>query len=390
MKATFIYAKMEIEAIIVGAGPAGLGCALALQRAGIEKVLILDAETVGASFRHWPKEMRLITPSFHGNPFFQTDLNAITPDTSPADFSQKEHPSGLEYAEYLQTVAQHFKLKPHENERVLQIDPNSEGYCVTSDKASYQAKVVIWAGGEFSQPKAAIFEGAEHCTHSSTFKSWGDFKGTDALIIGGYESGIDAACNLAQLGKRVLVLSSGEPWHADNPDPSEILSPYTRERLLHALQSYPKKLLLRGNTRVVSVEHLSDRYIVETDDGEVLATEHRPIAATGFKSALTPIKALFEWQDGNPLFTEEDASTLHPGLYYTGPSLIQRSSKFCFIYKFRARFGVIARSAARQLGYPEPELEDDRRRGFLLDDLECCTNCECVVESNAQAVQSEQ
>ncbi len=388
MKVTFIAVGMDFSVIIVGAGPAGMGCALALQRAGVANLLVLEAETVGASFRRWPEQMRMITPSFHGNPFFQTDLNAITPDTSPAEFSQKEHLSGREYADYLQAVAFHFKLNLRENERVLQISPESKGYSVTTDKAGYRAEIVIWAGGEFSHPKTGAFQGAEHCAHSSVFRTWNDYQGDDALIIGGYESGIDAACHLVQLGKRALVLSSGEPWIADHADPSEVLSPFTRERLLHTMQNYSGQLNLRGNATVVSVDHLSGRYIVKTAEGEVFDSKHRPIAATGFQSALTPIKDLFAWEGSTPQFTDEDESTLHPGLYYTGPSLIHQGSKFCFIYKFRARFGVIARSVARRLDYPEPDLENDRNRGFLVDDLECCTNCECAVESKPEPVEA--
>ena len=70
-KVTFIGWGMDLEVIIVGAGPAGIGCALALQRAGLERLLELEADRVGASFRRWPAEMRLITPSFHANPFFR-------------------------------------------------------------------------------------------------------------------------------------------------------------------------------------------------------------------------------------------------------------------------------------------------------------------------------
>ena len=209
------------------------------------------------------------------------------------------------------------------------------------------------------------------------------------MVIGGYESGIDAAFNLVGIGKRVIVLSSGEPWKMDHPDPSEILSPYTRDRLICTLKENPGKMVLRGNCKVLSVSKLSDRYIVETGDGEIFESEHRPIAATGFQSALTPVKDLFEWENSLPIFTEEDESTLCPGIYYSGPSLVHNNSKFCFIYKFRARFGVIARSVAKRLGYPEPDLEDDRRRGFLVDDLECCTNCECAVESVAEPVQQD-
>lgn len=316
--------------------------------------------------------------------FFQTDLNAITPDTSPADFFQKEHLSGREYADYLQAVAHHYDLNVHENERVLQVLPEKGGYSVQTSKARWFAPFVIWAAGEFSYPRQGGVPGAEHCAHSSVFRTWRDFRGDEAVIIGGYESGIDAACHLAEFGKKALVLSSGEPWNKDHPDPSEVLSPYTRDRLLHAIKSRPRLIHLRGNSSVISVTQLSGRYVVETEGGEVFETKHRPIAATGFQSALTPVKELFAWEGNTPLFTEEDESTLHPRLYYSGPSLIQRSSKFCFIYKFRARFGVIARSVARRLDYPEPDLEDDRRRGFLVDDLECCTNCMCAVESNPE------
>ena len=57
------------------------------------------------------KESRLISPSFTGNFFGMPDLNAITPETSPAYNFGTEHPSGEEYAKYLQTIAKHYKLK---------------------------------------------------------------------------------------------------------------------------------------------------------------------------------------------------------------------------------------------------------------------------------------
>ncbi len=380
---------MQHKIIIIGAGPAGIGCALALNRAGIKDIVILEANCVGSSFRRWPKQMRLITPSFHTNSFYQTDLNSITPDTSPADFFQKQHLTGKEYADYLRTGVAHFGLNVREQVKVSQITPGREGYCVHTDKENYKAEIIIWAGGEFSLPKLKSFEGAELCAHSSVFRDWNDYQGKDALVIGGYESGIDAAFNLVGIGKRVIVLSSGEPWKVDHPDPSEILSPYTRDRLLSTLKENPGKMVLRGNCKVLSVSKLSNRYIVETDDGEIFESEHRPIAATGFQSALTPVKDLFKWENSLPVFTEEDESTLYPGIYYSGPSLVHNNSKFCFIYKFRARFGVIARSVAKRLGYPEPDLEDDRRRGFLVDDLECCTNCECAVESVAEPVEQD-
>ena len=42
------------DVVIVGAGAAGIGVAIALQHSGVENYLIVDRETIGSSFRSWP------------------------------------------------------------------------------------------------------------------------------------------------------------------------------------------------------------------------------------------------------------------------------------------------------------------------------------------------
>lgn len=366
------------DTIIVGAGPAGLGCALALRQAGVERLLLLERGEIGSSFAAWPREMRMITPSFHGNPFLQTDLNAINPDSSPADLLGREHPSGQDYAAYLKAVARHHALPICEQESVLNVFPQENGFSLETTRRALATKTVVWAGGEFILPRTKVFLGAELCRHNSTLCSWDAVEGDDVIIIGGYESGIDAAYHLVQRGKRVTILSRGEPWLIDHPDPSESLSPYTKERLLNILRDHPQQLILKAHTEVRSVSKDVSCYQVAANGGEYFKTVSPPILATGFHSALTAVRHLFDWEGPVPQFTENDASTRHQGLFYSGPSLIQRGSKFCFIYKFRARFGVIARAIAGQIGLPSPPLAEYVRRGFLMDDLDCCVDCECA------------
>ena len=55
------------DVVIVGAGAAGVGIAAMLKDFGIEKMVVLEREQVGASFEKWPEEMRFITPSFTTN-----------------------------------------------------------------------------------------------------------------------------------------------------------------------------------------------------------------------------------------------------------------------------------------------------------------------------------
>ena len=49
-------ASDEYDVIIVGAGAAGVGVAIALVHAGVENFLIVDRDTVGSSFAAWPEE----------------------------------------------------------------------------------------------------------------------------------------------------------------------------------------------------------------------------------------------------------------------------------------------------------------------------------------------
>lgn len=372
---------LKLDAVIIGAGPAGLGCSLSLRRRGVERMLILEARSVGSSFTAWPKEMRMITPSFHTNPFLQTDLNAIHPETSPADLHGCEHLSGTQYAAYLRAAVEHYALPVKEKQPVSRVQPLPNGFRIETPELTIETPNVIWAGGEFRHPRIPAFEGASLCRHNSTIDSWDHLSGDGIIIIGGYESGMDAAFHLVERGKAVAVLSKGEPWLADHPDPSDSLSPYTRGRILDVLRRFPKKLALQGKSEVHRVTEEKGTYRVELTGGEVYRTAVPPILATGFRSALTPVKELFAWDKGQPLFTEQDQSTLHAGLFYSGPSLVHRMSKFCFIYKFRARFGVVAAAIAERLALDSDPITDEVARGFHITDLECCTDCECAIDS---------
>ena len=72
------------------------------------------------------------------------------------------------------------------------------------------APFVVWAAGEFQYPRecACGIDGAELCVHNSSVRSWAELQGDGFVVIGGYESGVDAAVNLANAGKQSTVLAS--------------------------------------------------------------------------------------------------------------------------------------------------------------------------------------
>ncbi|MBM3971983.1 MAG: monooxygenase [Planctomycetes bacterium] len=365
----------ELPCVIVGAGAAGIGVARALQEVDVSAV-ILERHEIGGSFRRWPREMRLITPSFPSNSFGTLDLNSIAIGTSPAFTLECEHPTGRQYADYLRSVVEYFHLPVQTGVDVLSLTARpGGGFELETTCGRIRAATVVWAAGEFQYPKRQSFPGADHCVHNSRVKSWKRLAGDEFIVIGGYESGIDAAVHLANAGKKVRVLERNSVWSSDASDPSIALSPFTWDRLLEA----PEKLIeLIDKVEIERVEKQRGGYAVIETSGERWLTKRKPIMATGFEGSPKLIREFFDWrEDGVPRLNSVDESTVAPGLFLVGSLVRHERLVFCFIYKFRQRFGVVANQIGQRLGVDTSALQKYRFWGMYLDDLTCCGS-ECV------------
>eukprot|EP01052_Picozoa_sp_SAG31_P042643 SAG31_NODE_6836_length_1874_cov_2.550986_2_plen_327_part_00 len=285
-----------------------------------------------------------------------------------------------------------------------------------------RSRYVIWAAGEFQYPRAggAMFTGSEHCLHNSKVRSWAELPGDDFVVIGGYESGMDAASNLASCGKRCTVVSSKAYWSVATEDPSTELAPYTAARVRTACSS-PTPPRLLAPLRVFAVEEdgvdstgNAGGYLVRARwhtptkhrSGELraplknvaamgdivegsellLRTPQPPLLCVGFEGSIVSgvAKHLFGWPkqlteggegcaETSPLLTENDESTMTQGLFLVGPAVRHGELSFCFVYKFRQRFGIVANAIARGLGQDTTEaVETCRKMNMFLDDFECC------------------
>lgn len=365
------------DTVIVGAGAAGVGMAIALMHAGVENYLIIERNSVGSSFAAWPSETRFITPSFPSNSIGMLDLNSVAIGVSPAYNMRIEHPTGKDFADHLRFLADEFELPIWDQTNVIGLQNVEDEFVIETSRGTVRSKNVIWAAGEYQYPLEATFEGSEFCRHTATVESYAGLDGDDYVVIGGYESGIDAAYHLAANGSSVRVFDGACPWGAETSDPSVALSTYSFERM--ESQAFSDRVELFPNTKIKAVDYDGDLYTITTNSGDTHVTKTQPLLAVGFSGGHHFVSHLFEKRDdGFPLLNEHDGSTIFNGMYLCGPSVRHDGHIFCFIFKYRQRFGIVARSIAESLGLPTDEFVAAYRSwGMFLDDLSCCGQ-ECL------------
>lgn len=364
------------DVLVIGAGPAGLGVGLALAAVDDLYFGILERGVIAQTFVDWPTQQRFLTPSFTGNGFGATDLNAIHPATSPAYSLGVDYPDGLGYARYLRSLAAHFKLPVVERSGVTRVDVDDDGFRLQTAKGPVRCRSLIWAGGEFHHRAAPPIDGADLLDHSAAPEAWRSRTGR-LVVVGGYESGMDLASHHVLSGAEVTVVDSASPWRSGGgADPSYLLAPRTQTRLRQARQTGRLTLV---DADAVAITPDGSGFELALTDGTHIVSDSRPVSAVGYGAGLGPVADLFETRgDGWPLLDEDDRSTRTPGLFLCGPAVRHDRLKFCFVYKFRQRFAHVAGVIGRDLGKDVSALEAWRAAGMLTEDLSCCgTECAC-------------
>ena len=339
--------------------------------------MIVEKESVGASFKQWPEETQFISPSFTGNFFKMPDLNAITPETSPAFNLLTEHPTGEEYQDYLQGISSYYDLDIETGITVQDIRKKNGLFFVETNEETYKSKFVIWAAGEYQYPDKMTFKGAELCTHYSEINSFEKIKTSDRIVIGAYESGCDAAINLCRQGTNVTLLDKANNFEMISSDSSYSLSPFTRDRLTDDDVSFD----YQPDCEVNDVKFENGMYYVNTGTNKQFSSKYKPINCTGFATSLSLVKPLFEFHEGYPLLNNFDESTKTKNLFLVGPQVKHGNALFCFIYKYRQRFAIVSNRIATRNKIDRSVVKDVinhyKESNFYLKDLECCDD-ECV------------
>ena len=182
-----------MEAIVVGAGPAGLAVGACLRQAGVPCLILEQAGSVGATWHRHYDRLHLHTPkSFSALPYLPF----------PRDYPR--YPSRLQVISYLEAYAHHFQLEPKLGQRVVAARAVEGGWEVQTQDACYQAATLVIATGYAREPYLPVWPGQADFRgerlHSSEYRNGEPFKNRKVLVVGFGNSGGEIAIDLWEHG----------------------------------------------------------------------------------------------------------------------------------------------------------------------------------------------
>jgi cation diffusion facilitator CzcD-associated flavoprotein CzcO len=181
------------DAIIIGAGPAGLAAAACLRRRGLDPSILERSDAVGAAWRRHYDRLQLHTDRGHSG------LPGL-----PIPRACGRYPSRAAVVSYLETYASKFGLKPTFNAPVREVRRTGGGWRADAGERSWIAPVVVVATGWADYPYSPQWPGMEMfggpIVHSSHYRNPAPFVGKRVLVVGLGNSGGEIALDLAEAG----------------------------------------------------------------------------------------------------------------------------------------------------------------------------------------------
>lgn len=190
----------KIDAVIVGAGQAGLASAYELAQRGVSHLVLEAGGRVGNQWRNRWDSLRLFTPArFDGLPGSKFPA-------PPDSFPGKD-----QLADYLEAYGVDHRLPIRTGVRALSLDRSGDGYRLETSAGTIAAGHVVVATG-YQGPKvpalAAEIKSEIHQLHASEYKNATQLTG-DVLVVGAGTSGVEIAIEAARAGHKTVLAGRG-------------------------------------------------------------------------------------------------------------------------------------------------------------------------------------
>jgi len=181
------------DILIVGAGPIGIACGLAAQKAGLSYV-IAEKGCLTNSLYNYPLYMTFFSTSERlevgGIPFVSISAKPMRPEA-------------LEYYRRV-TISNHLNVRLFEP--VEDIKRTGDDYTITTDKTTYKARHVIIATGFYDIPNMLNIPGEHLAKVNHYYKDPHFYAAQKVVVIGANNSSVDAALETYRKGADVTMV----------------------------------------------------------------------------------------------------------------------------------------------------------------------------------------
>jgi cation diffusion facilitator CzcD-associated flavoprotein CzcO len=350
-----VSVEPEAQAIVIGAGAAGLSAAAMLAERGL-RPLVLERDSIASSWRRRYDRLHLHTYRlFSGLPGYRLS-------SSRGPWVARD---GV--VDYLEGYARHHGVEVRTGVEVGRVEHAPGGWRVKTADETLEARFVVVATGYEHTPLLPDWPGLDsfegHIVHGSEYRNPEPYAGRDVLVVGTGNTGAEVVVDLDEGGAGELMLSVRTPpqifLRDANGIPSQVgsmmlhrlppvlgdplsrlmqratvgdLTPYGMPRPERGVLSDFRdrdqvpildvgliRLLKQGRVKVVPAVESFDGPRVWLRGGESVEPD-AVIAATGYRKGLEPLVGHLGVLDesGSPRHSggEEDPSA--PGLHFIG------------------------------------------------------------------------
>jgi len=280
--------RERVQAVVVGAGQAGLSVGYHLAQRGIRFVILEAHARVGETWRRRWDSLRLFTPA-------RFDGLVGMPFPAPAH----RFPTKDEMADYLEAYAARFALPVRTGVRVTGVTKEGDRYLVTAGDLRFEAGAVVVAMATYQEPRIPGFAGELAGDiaqlHSREYRRPAQLRPGGVLVVGAGNSGAEIALEAAR---------TGHPTWLSGPSTGQV--PFRIESLLSRFLLQP--LLLRVVFhRLLTVDTPMGRKVrpkVISSGAPLIRTKAKDLAAAG----VVRVGRTAGTRDGRPLL--DDGSVL--------------------------------------------------------------------------------
>jgi thioredoxin reductase (NADPH) len=322
------------DVLVIGAGPTGLACAIAAQRAGL-RVVLVDKGCLTNSLFHYPAHMTFFTTP---------ELLEIgnMPFSSP-----NQKPSRSEALEYYRKVAEHYKLDVRQYQNVDSVSGSDDAFEVHitdrfGRKLTHHTRKLVVSTGYYDLPNYLDLPGEDLPKVKHYYHEPHPYFAQDVLVIGGKNSAAIATLDLWRHGARVTLVHRGAELHRHI---KYWIKPDIENRIKNG------EVTAHFSTTVASVEH--DAVTLNTPDGQKTIPNQFVFALTGYHPDFRFIESLGVRLDpDNARCPVCDLKTLEsnvPGIYLAGVIVAGERTNEIFIENGRFHGDLIAKDLAAKM-----------------------------------------